>query len=359
MMKAKRIHGFEPDYAVPPGATLREFIESKGMSQTELALRTGLTTVSISRILSGEQPISYETSNLLELVTGVSAQFWNNLEANYREQLSKLRSRDIQVKQIEWLKTIPTKELIKRKYIQEEKDKPDLLRGVFAFYGVGSIEAFNNLWKKPDVAARRSQCFESRPGPASAWLRIGEIEASKVQCAPYDRNTFKTVLGEIRSLTKGKPEVFVPELKALCTGAGVALVLVPEMKQVPWSGASKWLTHDKAMILLNLRGKGEDKFWFSLFHEASHILNDTKKSIRINDGSSSDPAEVGANEFAAEILIPRRKYDDRISSIRSRTEIIQMAEELDIAPGIVVGRYQFLTRKWDFFKDLIRRFEWA
>ena len=43
----------------------------------------------------------------------------------------------------------------------------------------------------------------------------------------------------------------------LCAEAGVALALVPEMKKVPWSGATKWLTPNKAMILLNLRGKGE------------------------------------------------------------------------------------------------------
>ncbi len=35
-----------------------------------------------------------------------------------------------------------------------------------------------------------------------------------------------------------------------------------------------------------------------------------------------------------------------------------MADELSIAPGIVAGRYQFLTDKWHFFKDLIRTLQW-
>jgi plasmid maintenance system antidote protein VapI len=31
--------------------------------------------------------ISYETANKLELATGVPARMWNNLEAQYREQM--------------------------------------------------------------------------------------------------------------------------------------------------------------------------------------------------------------------------------------------------------------------------------
>jgi hypothetical protein len=36
-----------------------------------------------------------------------------------------------------------------------------------------------------------------------------------------------------------------------------------------------------------------------------------------------------------------------------------MADELGVSPGIVAGRYQYLTGKWDFFKDLIRPLVWA
>lgn len=42
-MKAKRTLSYRPDYAIPPGETLREVMESLGMTQQELAIRTGLT----------------------------------------------------------------------------------------------------------------------------------------------------------------------------------------------------------------------------------------------------------------------------------------------------------------------------
>ncbi len=93
MVTAQKKYEFEPDYAVPPGATLQEIMKSLEMTQKDLAARTGLTEQSLTRIITGVQPISYETANRLELVTQVPARLWNNLEAQYREQMAKLAER--------------------------------------------------------------------------------------------------------------------------------------------------------------------------------------------------------------------------------------------------------------------------
>ena len=76
-----------PDYTVPPGVTLREEMESMGLSQKELADRAGITEQTLIRIFKGEQPISYEISNKLEMVTGIPSRMWNNLESQYRNGL--------------------------------------------------------------------------------------------------------------------------------------------------------------------------------------------------------------------------------------------------------------------------------
>jgi Plasmid maintenance system antidote protein len=264
-MRAKRKDEFEPDYAVPPGATLHEVMESLQMSQKELAQRTGLTEQTLTRIFKGDQPISYETANRLELVTGVPARMWNNLEAQYREQLAKQEERQRLEADKAWLKTIPIKELIERGHVVPDDDKVNLVRKVLAFFGVCSVQAWQEIWAAPAVAARRSRCFESRPGDAAAWIRQGELQAQQIECAPFDKTRFSAALEEIRTLTREESVVFEPRMKQLCANAGVAVALVREMKKVPWNGATKWLTPNKAMILLSLRGKGEDKFWFSFF----------------------------------------------------------------------------------------------
>ena len=190
MLKAKKLYGFDPDYAVPPGETLKETMESLDMTQKELSVRTGLTVQSLNRIFKGEQPVTYETANRLELTTGIPARMWNNLEAQYREQLAKINERKQLESDLKWLKTIPTRELIERDAIPHQKEKVLLLREVLKFYGVSSVSAWKDIWEEPAVAARRSHCFETCPGPASAWLRLGEIEAHQIDCTPYDKNKF-------------------------------------------------------------------------------------------------------------------------------------------------------------------------
>ncbi|MBT8419729.1 MAG: helix-turn-helix domain-containing protein [Gammaproteobacteria bacterium] len=356
-MEARRKYAFEPDYAVAPGKTLFEVMNSLNMTQKDLAVRTGLAIQTLHRILNGIQPITYETANRLELVTNVPANFWNSLEAKFQEQKAKIEERQRVAADIQWLESIPTKELIERELIEPLTDKVALLREVLSFYGVSSVTAWDAVWREPAVAARRSTCFDSQPGPASAWIRQGELQAKAIDCQPYDKDRFTQVLKEIRSMTRDTPQVFEPEMRKLCAEAGVALALVKEMEKVPWSGATKWLGHNKAMILLCLRGKGEDGFWFSFFHEASHVLHDKKRKLFINDRNHDEPCERQADEFAADFLIPN-KYNTRIENLQSRTEVVQMADELGVASGIVAGRYQFLTKRWNYYEDLIRSLEW-
>ncbi len=358
MVKAKKKYRFDPDYAVPPGETLKEFMESRGMTQRELAVRTGLTVQTLNRIFKGEQPITYETANRLELATNLPAHMWNNLEMQFQEQLAKIREKELLKADLAWLKLVPTRELIERGAIEKQDNPVDLLREVLKFFGVSSVRAWRELWEKPQIAARRSKCFETKPFYAAVWIRLGEIQAHKINCRPFDRKGFAEAIQHIRGLVREEPGVFMPRMISLCADAGVALALIPEMKKVPWNGATKWLATDKAMILLNLRGKMEDIFWFSFFHEAGHVLNDSPKNTYINDETSNNPCEKAADEFADKILIPAR-WNGRISTIRTKEEITSLADKLGVSPGIVVGRFQHLTGKWNYFNGLKRKFSWG
>ena len=77
---------FNPNYVTVPGATLLDTISSIGMSQIELAQRTGKTPKTINEIIKGKAPITSETAIQFETVLGVPASFWNNLEKNYRQE---------------------------------------------------------------------------------------------------------------------------------------------------------------------------------------------------------------------------------------------------------------------------------
>jgi addiction module HigA family antidote len=330
---------YEPDYAVPPGQTLQETIDNLGIDQRELAVRAGLSAKHINQIIKGIASITHDTAIRLERVTGVPARMWNNLEVNYQEQKARLAARERLENDLAWLSTIPTKELIKRGVIEETTDKVRLLEAVLAFFAVASVQAWKEVWSLPQFAFRKSLAFAGKVGAMATWLRLGELAAQRIECKPYDKAAFRAALDEIRRLTVEGPEVFVPRMIERCAASGVAVAVVPEIKGAPVSGAAKWLTPTKAMIALNLRGKRNDRFWFTFFHEAGHLLNDSKKETYIDVDYEDDPLEQSANLFAANILIPP-EYAEQMCGRRSHSDVEAFARSIGIAPGIVVGRLQ-------------------
>ncbi len=350
---------YEPDYAVPPGATLLETIDSLGIDQRELAERTGLSAKTLNLIIHGKAPLTQQTAMLLERVTSVPARMWNNLEANYQEQLARLQARRDLAEQIEWLKTIPTKVLIDRGFIQPSRDKVVLLEQILNFFRVAHVDAWKEGWGRGQFAFRKSEQASAVDGRLATWLQIAELQAEQMNVETYDKTNLLAAMQRARSLTRQSPQVFLCKLASLFQASGVAFCTVPEIPGAKISGAAKWLSPTKAMIAVNLRGKKSDLFWFTLFHEVGHILNDSKKEAYVDVTYSDDPRERFANDFARTTLIPA-KHLGRLASLKTEKLIREFADEIEVDPGIVVGRLQYekLVR-FDQFNHLKTTFQWA
>ena len=328
-----------PDYAVPPGETLRDTIQAMGMSQADLSRRTGLSAKHINQIVQGTAPISPDTALALERVVGIPARFWNALEANYQARAIKLRERVVSDEDAIWLKKLPIKELIERGSLTETSSADELRDQVLAFFGVASRESWEAVWLSPQASFRQSPAFQADPAATAAWLRLGELEAVDLEVSEFDRGRFQEALAEIRSIMVEPAERFEPEMRRLCAESGVALVIVDEIKGSRANGAARWLSPTKALIQLSLRGRWEDMFWFTFFHEAGHILLHGKRSAFV-DGVGMDGAdEVEADSFAARHLIPPA-HEPELLRVRTLDEARRFAVRLGIPAAVVVGRLQ-------------------
>ncbi|MCA1676687.1 MAG: ImmA/IrrE family metallo-endopeptidase, partial [Actinobacteria bacterium] len=234
------------------------------------------------------------------------------------------------------------------------------LREVLNFFGVANRGAFKALWNEA-VAFRQSVAYEADPGSVAAWLRVGELEAGAISCQPFDRRRFAQALREARKLTVIRDAgVFLPKLQGLCAAAGVAVVVVEETPRARVFGAARWLTPEKGLIQLSFRYKSNDVFWFTFFHEGRHILQETKRqTILEGKDTKLDDAERDADQFAADLLIPPA-YRRRLHDIDTLADARALAEELEVAPGIVVGRLHFLELKpYSWGANLKWRYEFS
>lgn len=356
MTKPTTDYRYEPTVVYPPGDTLAEVLESGGMTQAELAKRTGLSTKHINQIVNGSVAVTPDTALLLERATGVGARVWSNLEVAFRDHQSRLEEETRLAADVGWLDELPISELIKRGWIDKSSSRVAQVRSVCRFFGVANRAAWDAVWHKP-TAYRRSKAFTSDPGTVAAWLRIGEIQAATIECAPFNRHNLTASVDELRHLTRETdPKTWLPALTSLCAGAGIAVVLEPEIKGARINGAARWLTPERALIQLSLRHRWNDIFWFTLFHEIGHLLLHSKKDTFINDLGSHSGVEQEADAFASQVLIPRR-FEPELVALKTSDDVEQFAERLDIAPGLVVGRLQH-DGHWPYNRgnDLKQRF---
>lgn len=352
---------FAPDYAIHPGEILEETLEARGMKKLEFAKRCGLSDKTVSQIISGKAPVTPETAIQFERVLGVAAAVWNNLEAFYRLHVAQASVRKKLERRVAWAERFSVAELVRMGLLEKPCNSTDAVEKLLNFFAVGSVEVWETRFKEMSVAYRKSPSFNGAPEAVAAWLRIGEHLADNINTEPYDRKRFISALSEIRKLTTQAPKNFEPEMKALCRRAGVALVLTSELPKTRLSGATRWLTKDKALIMLSLRHKSDDHFWFSFFHEAAHVLLHGKKELFLDDENrtSTNDKEKEADSFSADFLVSERDYKIFIQQARfTKTAIRDFAKRIGIAPGIVVGRLQHEGEiNYSWCNDLKRKFE--
>jgi HTH-type transcriptional regulator / antitoxin HigA len=93
---------------------------------------------------------------------------------------------------------------------------------------------------------------------------------------------------------------------------------------------------------LSLRYKTSDQFWFTFFHEAAHILKHPRKSEFLDfEKLEASQEEDEANQFAADTLIPPTALRKFLAGSKlTEAYVLEFAAEIDIEPGIIVGRLQ-------------------
>jgi len=348
-----------PDEVSPPGETLLEVLEERGISQADLAERTGRPRKTINEIVKGKTSITPETALQLERVLGVPAHFWNSRESAYREFIARRDERFRLEAQLTWVDHFPVREMIRRGFIPDRRpSKLGLLEALLDFFGIASPDQWQAVWQ--GAAFRKSR--RSNEYALSAWLRVGQMLGERAACSAYDAQEFRGVLGRIRNLTLLPPHRFQPLLDEVCGKCGVVIALVPELPASGASGATFWTSHHRPVLMLSLRYKTDDHLWFTFFHEVAHILLHGKRDVFIEGLDDDGQREEEANRFAAELLIPAERLRLFLSRNRriSMDGVSRFAAELGIAPGIVVGRLQHDGHlPQTHCNGLKRRLEWA
>ena len=322
--------------ATPPGATIKEQLRERRMSQGELALRMGYSQKHISQLINGDVHLTPEMANRLEMVLGVPAQFWSNLESIYREKILLAQAENDMEQDKRIAKRYPYSEMAKNGWVPSTRRPEDRVIALRKFFEVANLELLKEELI-PQIACRRQGVTEKADYALIAWAQEARREARDIPTSKINIEKLEERLPAIRSMTTMPPSEFCQTLINTMAECGVALVFLPHIGGSFLHGAS-FIDGSKVVMGLTVRGKDADRFWFSLFHEIGHVV---LGHIGNPNGTTSQD-ETAADAFAQEELIPPGVFSKFIEtkSYETKRSILGFANDIGIDAGIVVGRLQ-------------------
>lgn len=349
-----------PDHLVAsPGAVLEEWLDERHMSQREFSDRASKSEKFVSQLINGKASLTADTAHDLELVTGVSADTWLRIEGSYRAMLRRREAIDAAAAADSPIEAALLKFLRDAGIVTAPaRAKGEQLVQVFSLLGVSSTDGLARLTRRRAAAFRVSAAFVPDAVATEVLLRLAQDQAAMVPTPAYDESRLREAIPRLRALTVPAPADGATAAREELAACGVALVFVPSVPKAHCHGVTMW-KGDRVIVALSDRGKSEDHFWFTLFHELAHVLAGKRDEIYLEGpGDGDKPAwEVEADAFAADTLIPAFA-EARLDGIASLQDATDLAAELGVSPAIVVGRLQHLGLKaFSWGNGLKRRVE--
>lgn len=260
----------ENTIAVPPGATIKEQLQDRGMSQKEFAARMDMTTKHISQLINGEVKLTPDVAVRLELVLSIPAKFWNKLEAIYQEKIIKARAENEMEEDQQISKLFPYNEMSKLGWVPETRKPVERVTNLRKYFEVVRLDLLKNR-KLPAMACRKLGASEKSNYALLAWSQEAKLLAREREVDKINIQELESCIPQIRTMTSADPSVFCDALRTLLGECGIALVFLPHIKGSFLHGAT-FIDGKKVVLGMTVRGRDADKFWFSLFHELGHIL---------------------------------------------------------------------------------------
>ncbi len=340
---AERMNGLSRELIIHPGETLKEMLEGREMTQRELAIRTDVREPHISGIVNCQKPISVSFAKKLEYALEVDASFWINLQANYEKELADFE-------EINQISSEELEILQKLKNITEyAKDirllNPDVQSSMLVIEWRKRLNV-SSLIRIPDIshagAYRLAVADNVDPYVLFTWLRICDLIAKNLKTnQKLNIERLKSKLHFIRKLTFEDVDTIHLRLKKYFDECGIKFAIVKHFTGAPVQGVIKRNSDGTLNLIMTLRRKFADVFWFTLFHEIGHILNGDIEDRFIDYEFSKNEIEDRADEFAENTLIHPDQYrlmveigDFSLPCIR------QFCTEQNIPTFILIGRLQ-------------------
>lgn len=284
--------------AFPPGETIREVLDDRKMTQKEFSCRMDMSQKHISHLINGEVQLTNDMALRLEMVLGIEASFWNNLERQYREKLVKVEMENQMDEDIGIIEKIPYRVMEENGWIEKGTDIKEtvmILRKYFEVVNLSLIDkpAINRIVCKNDNETGNDYNLIS-------WAQRAKLLARNITVSKVNTEKLQLSLERIRAAVKLSDNIMYDILGDILSECGIALVLLPYIGGSYPHGAT-FYDGGKIVLALTENKDNMDKMMLDLFHEIAHILLGHINSPETTDSEDENAADLFAKQQLIEL----------------------------------------------------------
>lgn len=324
---------------------IRALLTKYHLTQRQASQITGFGEKNISRWLTGKARPSESVSNFLRLLLADEAAFERLKQRNFTEESrvsypSEERQPNTEEKGV--LKCLDYAKLVEIGVVKECRSPKDRRTALCSLGKCRDLLEFKRVMEggMEKMAAFKDTGQKSNAVSGGLWVWLGEQAARRIETAPYSRDKLRKAVQELRELTVHPLAEVAADVHSILARAGVALVLIPTMKQSALRGCTRLLTPSKAMIIHSLKYRSLSQFWIILFHEIAHLLlhiSEPGETFTDYEEQSEDAREKDADKWAYDTLVSL----DRELELKSNSpkpgpwEVAEFAKKVGVHPAIV------------------------
>ncbi len=332
-------------YVPSPGEIIRDELEARGWAQEDLANIMDRPIQAINEIINAKKEITTETAIELGAAFGTSAEFWLNLEKDYRLWMEKQEVEKEETDKIRRRSRIyalmPVRKLQKLGWIKKTRDIDQLEKEVCEFFNL------DNLFSDPVLCVANFRLSLERGAEemsVRSWVRRVEQITEHKDITSYDADQFDYMVEDLLELSISTKDI--AKVPSILNKYGVQFVLLDHLPQTYIDGGAFWIK-GQPVVVLTLRYDRIDSFWFTIMHELGHVKfghdGHVDDLTKLDEISNND--EI-ANKWATKKLINQVAFELFIAKNQprySKKAVEEFANRINRHPGIVVGQLQHIN----------------
>ena len=316
------------------GKYLKDYLEYSNISQTEFAMRMGITQKHMNEILNGKTNITLEMAANIERLTGIKSSFIISVENSriLKESILKEYGNLQHIKE-EIIKKYYINELKKRKWIKfkDETDELQICIDLLDFLKIKDFEVVPKL--EEQVLFKKSGNDFNK---IALWIARCDEIIKEQDVNEYNSYNLMFLIKDLKELAY-KEGFELEKIKELLNKYGIYFVCEKALPGTKIRGCFRVKGKQPAVYVTD-NYAGKDSFFFELFHELGHCKSDYNegKNKIIIDGN--EKKEEKADKFALEVMIPENIWKKIVDGEINEKTLKEISIQEKTPMSFIVGR---------------------